>query len=96
MFEKGAKELRDARGEGTARRQDRLPRCRSAQQIAVLAAMEKDKHPFFDALRDATIAGHARQSGIRRQLQQDRLEDGSASTTGSPGPAPFGWYDRNA
>jgi gluconate 2-dehydrogenase gamma chain len=65
------------------------------QQHAVIAAMEKDRHPFFFALRGATIVGmfanpeyggNFEKSGWRMIGFVDQF-----SWT-----APFGWYDANA
>lgn len=65
------------------------------KQIAVIASLEKDKHPFFDALRGATIAG----------MLANPSHGGNYDKTGwkwigfddrFSWSAPFGWYDRNA
>jgi len=60
----------------------------------VIASLEKDKHPFFDALRGATIAGmfanpeyggNHDKAGWKLIGFDDRFSWAE----------PFGWYDRN-
>lgn len=92
-FVKGAQELRAraARRKPGAKSFAALP---AADRIAVIASLEKDKHPFFGALRGATIVGmfanpeyggNHDKTGWKLIGFEDRF-----SWT-----APFGWYDRN-
>ena len=92
-FEKGAKELRSraAKAQRGAKSFAALP---NDKQIAVIAALEKDKHEFFFQLRYATIAGtlcHPDQGGNFNKVgwkwigYDDRFS----------WAAPFGWYDRD-
>jgi len=90
---KGVQELRaraDKRHPGT-KSFAALP---TADRIAVIASLEKDKHPFFDELRGATVAGMfanpdygGNQGKVGWKLIgfEDRYS----------WAAPFGWYDRN-
>ena len=64
------------------------------QQRDIIASLEKDKHPFFQALRGATIAGmftnpsyggNFNKSGWKLIGFDDRFS----------WAAPFGWYDAN-
>jgi len=92
-FEKGAKSLR-TRAAKVARGAKSFAALTSAQQIAVLTAMEKDKDPFFFQLRFATVAGmfanpeyggNADKTGWKMLGFSDQFSWSS----------PFGWYDRN-
>jgi gluconate 2-dehydrogenase gamma chain len=94
MFEKGAATLR-TRAAKISRGAKSFAELTSAQQIAVLTAMEKDKDPFFSQLRFATIAG----------MLANPEYGGNADKTGwkmigfndqFSWSSPFGWYDRNA
>jgi gluconate 2-dehydrogenase gamma chain len=67
----------------------------SDQQRDVIASLEKDQHPFFFALRGATIAGmfsnpeyggNFRKQGWKLLGFNDQFS----------WAAPFGWYDANA
>lgn len=93
VFAKGAHELRTraAKRRAGARSFAGLP---AADRIAVIASLEKDKHPFFDALRGATIAGmfanpeyggNHDKAGWKLIGFDDRFSWAE----------PFGWYDRN-
>lgn len=88
-FEKGLAELRKRAGDVPFAS---LP---ADRQTAVIASLEKDKDPFFFALRGATIAamfsnpeygGNFNKSGWKLLGFDDRF---------SWAP-PFGWYDANA
>jgi gluconate 2-dehydrogenase gamma chain len=94
MFEKGLKDLR-ARVAKAHPGAKSFAALTSAQQIAVLTAMEKEKAPFFDTLRFATVAG----------MLANPEHGGNANKVGwkmigfvdqFSWSAPFGWYDRNA
>jgi gluconate 2-dehydrogenase gamma chain len=93
-FEKGLKDLR-------ARVAKKHPGAKSfaalteAQQIAMIAALEKDKSEFFEMMRGATITG----------MLANPEYGGNFGKTGwkmigfndqFSWQAPFGWYDRNA
>jgi gluconate 2-dehydrogenase gamma chain len=91
--EAGVKELRKRAGKQVrgAKSFAELP---NDKQIAVIAAMEKDKHQFFYQLRYMTIAGmlanpeyggNANKTGWKWIGFDDRFS----------WAAPFGWYDRN-
>ena len=93
-FEKGAKTLR-TRASKVSRGAKSFAELTSAQQIAVLTAMEKDKDPFFPQLRAATVTG----------MLANPEYGGNADKTGwkmigfidqFSWQSPFGWYDRNA
>lgn len=88
-FEKGLAELRTRSGSVAFAS---LP---SERQTAIIASLEKDKHPFFSALRGATIVamfanpeygGNFNKQGWKMLGFDDRF---------SWAP-PFGWYDANA
>jgi gluconate 2-dehydrogenase gamma chain len=92
-FEKGLKDLRvrAAKARPGAKTYASLT---DAQQIAVIAALEKDKSEFFEMVRAATIAGmlsnpeyggNYNKNGWRMIGFDDRFS----------WAAPFGWYDRN-
>jgi gluconate 2-dehydrogenase gamma chain len=90
-FKKGVAELRKrARAAGTKS----FASLSSEQQHGVIAALEKDKHPFFNVLRGATIVamlanpsygGNHDKIGWKTIGFEDRF-------AWSP---PFGWYDAN-
>jgi gluconate 2-dehydrogenase gamma chain len=94
IFRQGARELRNLafeRQPGT-KTFAALPGFR---QIEILTALEQAKHPFFDALRGATIAGmlanpeyggNYEKSGWKWIGFDDRFM----------WSRPFGWYDRDA
>jgi hypothetical protein len=93
LFEKGAKGLR-ARAAKVQPGAKSFAALTSAKQIAVLTAMEKDKDPFFNALRFGTMAG----------MLANPDYGGNYNKTGwsmigfndqFSWAAPFGWYDRN-
>lgn len=94
MFKKGAAELRRraAKAQPRATSFAALP---ADKQIAIIAALEKEKHEFFFALRNATIVG----------MLAVPSRGGNYNKTGwkwigfddqYSWAAPFGWYDRNA
>lgn len=94
VFVKGLAELRRraALQNATAKSFAALP---DEQRHAVIASLEKDKHPFFFALRGASIAGmfanpqyggNFDKSGWKLLGFDDRFS----------WAAPFGWYDANA
>jgi gluconate 2-dehydrogenase gamma chain len=91
-FEKGIAELRKrARRSSNAASFAALT---DEQQRAVIASLEKDRHPFFFALRGATIVGFL--SNPSYHGNNDKLGwkaigfDDRFSWS-----APFGWYDAN-
>lgn len=92
--EKGLKELR-ARARKAQRGATSFAALSNDKQIAVIASMERDKHPFFDDTRQATIAGmlampeyggNYNKIGWKWIGFDDRFS----------WAAPFGWYDRDA
>lgn len=94
MFKKGAAELRRraAKAQPGATSFAALP---GDKQIAIIAALEKEKHEFFFPLRNATIVG----------MLAVPSRGGNYNKTGwkwigfddqYSWAAPFGWYDRNA
>jgi hypothetical protein len=94
VFVKGARELR-TRAAKTQRGAKTFAELPEPKQIEVLSAMEHDKHPFFEALRGATIAamlaspeygGNFEKLGWKWIGFDDRFA----------WSAPFGWYDRDA
>jgi gluconate 2-dehydrogenase gamma chain len=94
VFQKGVKELRTRaakRRPGTTSFAALPP----ADRTAVIASLEKDKHPFFDALRGATIAGmfaNPEYGGNHDKVGWKLIGFDDRFSWG----APFGWYDRNA
>ena len=94
FFEKGAKELR-SRAAKVQRGAKSFAALSEAQQIAVLTAMEKDKHPFFNALRFATITGMLANPEYGGNYNKTGWKMIGFSDQFS-WAAPFGWYDRNA
>jgi gluconate 2-dehydrogenase gamma chain len=93
-FEKITKELR-ARAAKTQKGATSFAALSSAQQIAVLTALEKDKPDLFGPLRYATMAG----------MLSNPEYGGNNNKTGwkmigfvdqFSWAAPFGWYDHNA
>jgi gluconate 2-dehydrogenase gamma chain len=65
-----------------------------AQQIAVLTALEKEKSPFFQNMRGATIAGmfsNPEYGGNRDKIGWKLLGFDDRFSWA----APFGWYDRD-
>jgi hypothetical protein len=64
------------------------------QQIALLTALEKDKSPFFQTMRGATLAGmfaSPEHGGNRDKIGWKLIGfDDQFSWA-----APFGWYDRD-
>ncbi len=93
LFAKGAKELRKraAKVQPGAKSFAALS---NEQQIAVIASLEKDKHPFFEAMRQATIAGMLTNPEYGGNFQKTgwRLIGFSDQFSWAP---PFGWYDRD-
>ncbi len=90
----GVKEMR-ARAAKQVRGAKSFAALPNDKQIAVIASMEKDKHPFFFELRNMTIAGmlanpdyggNYNKTGWKWIGFDDRFS----------WAAPFGWYDRNA
>lgn len=93
-FKNGAKELRlrAAKAQPGAKSFATLP---NDKQIAIIAALEKEKHEFFFALRYATIAGmlgHPDHGGNYNKLGWKWIGFDDRFSWA----APFGWYDRNA
>ena len=93
MLDKGLPELR-ARVAKTQPGATSFAALPGDKQTAIIAGLEKDKHPFFFFMRGATIAGmlampeyggNYNKSGWRWIGFEDKF---------SWGP-PFGWYDRN-
>jgi gluconate 2-dehydrogenase gamma chain len=94
VFEKGAKELRAraAKAQPGAKSFASLP---EEKQIAVIASLEKDKHPFFGALRFATIAGmlaNPEYGGNYNKTGWNLIGFNDQFSWATP----FGWYDHNA
>jgi gluconate 2-dehydrogenase gamma chain len=93
IFEKGVKELR-SRAAKVNRGAKTFAALNDAQQIAVLAALEKDKSGFFEALRGATIAGmfsNPEYGGNHDKLGWKMIGFDDRFSWA----APFGWYDRD-
>jgi gluconate 2-dehydrogenase gamma chain len=94
-FEKGVAELK-SRAAKTRKGATSFASLSAAQQIDILAALERDrKNPFFNALRSATIVGmfanpeyggNYNKTGWKMIGFDDRFS----------WVAPFGWYDANA
>jgi len=92
-LEKGLKELR-ARAAKAQRGATSFAALPPDKQVAIIAAMEKDKHPFFENARSATIAGmlampeyggNFNKIGWKWIGFEDKFSWGE----------PFGWYDRD-
>ena len=67
----------------------------SAQQITLLTALEKEKSPFFEEIRAATIAGmfaNPEYGGNTNKLGWKMIGFDDRFSWGPP----FGWYDRDA
>lgn len=93
MFEKGAKELR-TRAAKVKPGAKSFASLTSAQQIAVLTAMEKDEKSFFNPLRFGTIAGmfaNPEYGGNYNKAGWTVLGFSDQFSWSTP----FGWYDRN-
>lgn len=90
--ESAAKELRERAANRGAKSFAALP---SAQQIAVLTAMEKEKPQPFNVLRFATIAGMLANPEWGGNHQKVGWKWIGFDDRFSWAP-PFGWYDRNA
>ena len=93
-FENGARELRKRAGR-VQRGATSFATLPNDKQIEVIASLEKDKHPFFDALRFGTVAGmlanpeyggNFNKTGWKWLGFDDRFS----------WAAPFGYYDRDA
>jgi gluconate 2-dehydrogenase gamma chain len=92
-FEKGWADLR-ARSKRLGRGAKSFVALTSAQQIAVITAMEKDKSEFFQAMRWATIAGvlaNPEYGGNSNKLGWKMIGFDDRFSWASP----FGWYDRD-
>jgi gluconate 2-dehydrogenase gamma chain len=94
VWEKGARLLR-ARAAAVKRATRTFTALPDDLQVAVLESMEKGKVPFFQELRDATIAGmlaSPEHGGNFDKIGWKMIgfEDRFVWT------APFGWYDRDA
>jgi gluconate 2-dehydrogenase gamma chain len=92
VFEKGAAELRKraAREERGAKS---FAAISPASQIRILQALEKEKHPFFGAVRQATIVGmfaNPEYGGNHDKTGWKMIGFNDQFSWG----APFGWYDR--
>lgn len=91
-FAKGIKELRARAGKSYGAKS--FVALTDAQQHAVIASLEKDKHEFFGALRGATIVGmlsNPEYGGNHGKLGWKMI---GFSDQFSWAP-PFGWYDAN-
>lgn len=91
--EKGLKELR-ARAAKAQPGAASFASLSSDKQIAVIAGLEKDKHPFFFNMRQATIAGMLSNPEYGGNYNKAGwkwigFDDKFSWTT------PFGWYDRD-
>jgi gluconate 2-dehydrogenase gamma chain len=67
----------------------------NAQQITLLTALEKEKSPFFETIRGATIAGmlaNPEYGGNTNKLGWKMIGFDDRFSWGPP----FGWYDRDA
>ena len=91
----GAMQAGNARNGAAVPRGALFARLSSDRQREVFASMEKDKHPFFFAVRGATITGmfanpeyggNANKAGWKLIGFDDRFS----------WAAPFGWYDSHA
>jgi len=91
---KGLKELR-ARSAKMFRGAKSYAALNDAQQIAVLAALEKEKSPFFGEIRGATIAGMLANPEYGGNYNKIGWKMIGFEDRYSWGP-PFGWYDRDA
>jgi len=92
-FEDGAKELR-RRAAKKQRGATSFAALNNAQQIAVIADMEKDQKSFFNTLRGGTIAGmfaNPEYGGNYNKAGWAVLGFNDQFSWA----APFGWYDRN-
>jgi gluconate 2-dehydrogenase gamma chain len=65
-----------------------------AQQIALLTALEKEKSPFFEEIRGATIAGMLASPEYGGNTNKIGWKMIGFDDRFSWGP-PFGWYDRD-
>ncbi|HEY9229570.1 MAG TPA: gluconate 2-dehydrogenase subunit 3 family protein [Gemmatimonadaceae bacterium] len=94
VFENGAKELR-ARAAKAQPGAKSFAALANDKQMAIIAALEKEKSGFFFALRYGTIAGmlgHPDQGANYNKVGWKLIGfDDRFSWS-----APFGWYDRNA
>jgi gluconate 2-dehydrogenase gamma chain len=93
VFEKGAKELRlrAAKLQPGVKSFAALP---SEKQTAIIAALEKEKHQFFFAIRNSTIAGmlgHPDHGGNFGKVGWKWIGFDDRFSWAPP----FGWYDRN-
>ena len=92
-MESAAKELR-ARAAKMQRGAKSFASLSSAQQVAVLTAMEKEKPPLFGAIRFGTIAGMLANPEWGGNYQKVGWRWIGFDDRFSWAP-PFGWYDRN-
>jgi gluconate 2-dehydrogenase gamma chain len=93
IFQKGAKELR-TRAAKAQRGAKSFASLTSAQQIAVLTEMEKDKNSFFNSLRWGTMAGmlaNPEHGGNFNKAGWTMIGFNDQFSWA----APFGWYDRD-
>jgi gluconate 2-dehydrogenase gamma chain len=93
-FSKGVQELR-ARAAKQQRGAKSFAALSDANQHAVLDAMQKAKHPFFTALRNATLAGMFANPEYGGNFEKTGWKLIGFNDQFS-WAAPFGWYDRNA
>jgi gluconate 2-dehydrogenase gamma chain len=93
VFTTGAKELR-TRAAKVKPGATSFAALSSAQQAAVLTAMEKEKHSFFMPLRAATMAGMLANPEYGGNYNKAGWKLIGFDDHFSWGP-PFGWYDRN-
>jgi gluconate 2-dehydrogenase gamma chain len=93
IFAKGVKELRK-RSAKIQRGADSFAALSNEHQIAVIAALEKDKHPFFDALRGATIVGMLSTPEYGGNFEKTGWKLIGFNDQFS-WAQPFGWYDRD-
>jgi len=93
FFVNGLKELRK-RAASVQRGAKSFAALSNEQQLAVITSLEKDKHPFFDALRQATIAGMFANPEYGGNFQKTGWKL-IGFTDQFSWTAPFGWYDRD-
>ena len=92
-FAKGMKELRK-RAAKIQRGAPSFAALSNERQIAVIASLEKDKHPFFDVLRGVTIAGMLANPEYGGNFNKTGWKMIGFSDQFS-WAQPFGWYDRD-
>lgn len=92
-FEKGVGELR--RRARTMYKAPSFAALGNEQQHAVIAALEKDKHPFFEELRVTAILGFLANPSYLGNHEKVGWKTIGFDDRFSWGP-PFGWYDANA